>query len=167
MLHECNETFQIVIQATAGRTHLSDIAIDDVALLIGNECLMESQQMTTVQIEESGGVYDIQSCVNRCNESPPPPPTPPAVTPSRNGTSLNTSVGGSETRIIEEIITNGIGKGGVLLHCDCFDGCDDLKTCCIDYKNICVFCKCKYCSVFFFPVIIINFLFHLYAHSIN
>lgn len=33
--------FQIVFVASSGKTHLSDIAIDDVKLMTGNECKNE------------------------------------------------------------------------------------------------------------------------------
>lgn len=49
------EDFQIVIEATAGRTRLSDIAIDDVALLKGNECMNEQFQSTTDSVSEEDG----------------------------------------------------------------------------------------------------------------
>lgn len=55
VVEEQIEDFQIVIEATAGRTRISDIAIDDVALLKGNECMNEQFQATTETVTEEDG----------------------------------------------------------------------------------------------------------------
>lgn len=54
VVEEQTEDFQIVIEATAGRTRLSDIAIDDVALLKG-QCMNEQFQATTESVTEEDG----------------------------------------------------------------------------------------------------------------
>lgn len=111
-----NDSFQIVFEAISGHTELTDIAIDDVALIDSLECSDDKDQTTMPPTEEVGGVFDIQTCANRCQEERP-------------------SSGGSD----EETILSGPGRGGVLLHCDCFDGCEDQNSCCPDYRSICVF----------------------------
>lgn len=116
-----DEDFQIIIESTSGTVHLSDIAIDDFALLTDGDCISEQYATTAVALtEEPGGTYDIQSCANRCDETGP-------------------------STMADEIITNGTGRGGIVQHCDCFDGCEDIKSCCLDYLTLCVFCKfCVY-----------------------
>jgi hypothetical protein len=102
-----------VIEASIGLNHYSDIAIDDVALLSGADCSNEEFFSTTPVIEEAGGVFDVQSCKNRCNET-------------------ESSV---DNRM--DVIGDGPGKGGQILHCDCSSGCGELKTCCLDYAMVC------------------------------
>lgn len=113
-IDEYDEDFQIVIEATAVRTLRSNIAIDDVALLRGAECLNEKSKSTSVTPDEDG-IYDAQSCVNRCHE--------------------NTTFSRSVT---ETILTNS-NKTVNILECDCYDGCEDQKSCCLDYMSVCVF----------------------------
>lgn len=123
-IEPCNEDFQIIIEATTGKALLSDIAIDDFELLTDGECIAEEIQTTAVipvtvgnnSNSNDGGIYNIQSCSNRCDEIGP-------------------------STAADEIITNGTGRGGILEHCDCFDGCEDIKSCCPDYITTCVFCK--------------------------
>lgn len=105
------EEFQIVIEAMSGFAAYTDIAIDDVALLNGIDCgFVES----STPAEEAGGVFDEESCANRCNETRPLMPG-----------------------IDEELITNQTGRGGVLVHCNCFDGCEEMSSCCDDYLRFC------------------------------
>lgn len=104
-----------MIEGTSGRAHLSDIAIDDVALLNDSECLMDKFLTTPPPTEETGGVFDSQSCVNRCNETQ------------------------SVTESPDERIISGKGKGGIILHCDCFEECEEMRTCCFDYRSVCEF----------------------------
>ncbi|KAJ6635388.1 hypothetical protein Bhyg_13973 [Pseudolycoriella hygida] len=107
------EEFQIVIEATAARTSRSNIAIDDVALLSGSDCLNEEFKSTTV-VSEEGGIFDAESCANRCMERAPY---------SRYVT---------ETIVIQNKTVN-------ILQCDCYDGCEDRNSCCLDYRSVCVF----------------------------
>lgn len=102
------------MEATAGRSRLSDIAIDDVSLLTGTDCLTEQFQSTESATEEDGGIYDIQSCTNRCNETQP-------------------------TTSLDTVFTRPGGKTAIIEKCDCHSGCEDLKSCCLDYRSICVF----------------------------
>lgn len=111
-----NDYFQIVFEARLGISELTDIAIDDVALIDYSECSGDRDETTVSPTEEVGGVFDIQTCANRCQEE-------------RKSTLASD----------EEIIQNGPGRNGVLLHCDCFDGCEDQNSCCPDYRSICVF----------------------------
>lgn len=113
-IEEVEDDFQIIIEATAGRSRLSDIAIDDVALLQGAYCITEQFQTTESVTEEDGGIYDIQSCTNRCNETQP---------------SLS----------VDTVTVRQNGKTAIIEKCDCHSGCEDLKSCCLDYRSICVF----------------------------
>lgn len=85
-------------------------------MLTDGECFDDMSQTTLIADELTGGVYDIQSCTNRCQETGP-------------------------STMTDEIITNGTGRGGILEHCDCFTGCEDIKSCCPDYITTCVFRK--------------------------
>lgn len=115
-IDQYDEDFQIVIEATASRTTRSNIAIDDVALLSDADCVNEESKSTAVTPEE-GGIFDAQSCVSRCQETAP-----------------------YSTNVTEEVRTS-TNETFILLHCDCFDGCEDLKSCCLDYRSVCVFGK--------------------------
>ena len=117
-MDQYDEEFQIIIEADNGQTLYSDIAIDDVALMNGAQCLNEKFISTSAPVEETGGVFNVQTCLNRCQENRP------VVT---------------DSAVVEENILNGAGKGGTLLHCDCFDGCEETSSCCIDYNTQCVF----------------------------
>lgn len=106
--------FQIVIEATGrnGIYVINDIAIDDVALLKDGDCMqfVKNETATVSATEESGGIYNIQSCANRCSE-----------TQSVRGN-------GTDTFIEGQTITE---------KCDCHPECLDLDTCCPDYKSKC------------------------------
>jgi MAM domain, meprin/A5/mu/Somatomedin B domain len=108
-----DEEFQIVIEASIGMSHLSDIAIDDVALMTGAHCTNEQFKSTTPEFEKNGGVFDVQTCKDRCRETE--------------------SMVKNET----DVITDGAGRNDQVLHCDCFPGCGKLKTCCSDYSAVC------------------------------
>lgn len=110
-----DEQFQLVIEATAGYTDMADIAIDDVALLDDTDCTNDRSFTTSAPTEETGGAFNIQTCVDRCDEV-------------KKSTANDT-----------ETIESGPGKGGLFLHCDCYDGCEDTSTCCPDYRRVCVF----------------------------
>lgn len=61
-----NENFQIVIEAVTGHTMMSDIAIDDISILLDDDCIAEIQATTAQMIEEDDDVFDVQSCTGRC-----------------------------------------------------------------------------------------------------
>lgn len=115
-IDEYDQDFQIIIEATTVRTTRSNIAIDDVALLTGAECANEELKSTSVMPEE-GGIYEAQSCVNRCQETTP------------------------YSKYVTETTLTISNKTVNILQCDCFDGCVDLKSCCLDYQSVCVFGK--------------------------
>lgn len=108
-----NTDFQIVFEAMVAENRITDIAIDDVALLRGVDCT--DGGTTTPEAEtssdEPGGIYNIQSCENRCAETEP----------------VFTS--GNET-IFED--------GQTIEKCDCHEDCLNLGSCCIDYQLICI-----------------------------
>lgn len=100
--------FQIIFEATGSNGLISDIAIDDVALLSGGDCMNFSQSVTT---EEVGGIFAIQSCANRCNET-------------------------ESVRLLES--TTLIQNGKIIEKCDCHLDCLELDTCCTDYQLKCL-----------------------------
>lgn len=104
------EDFQIVIEAKPMNGLISDIAIDDVALLSGSHC-KRFLQNETVTTDEPNGVYDVMSCVNRCNETE----------------SLHNAA-----KFETDMLT-----GKQVEVCDCHDQCTDLETCCLDYNDYC------------------------------
>ncbi|XP_055599839.1 uncharacterized protein LOC129749037 [Uranotaenia lowii] len=64
-----SEDFQVVIEASLGMRFKSDVAIDDVSLLQGDQCQSNSNvtdAYSTESYEESYPVYRIDSCENRC-----------------------------------------------------------------------------------------------------
>ena len=61
-----NENFEIVIEAVTGHTMMCDIAIDDVSILLDDDCIDEDQATTPQMIEEDDNIFDVQSCVGRC-----------------------------------------------------------------------------------------------------
>lgn len=107
-LYPVDEEFQIVFEATGSRAIISDIAIDDVALLNDGICRGET---TTESITEDDGIYQIQSCVNRCNETQ----------------SIRSN--GSKP-IIDE-------NHHITEKCDCHSECGDMSSCCFDYLLAC------------------------------
>lgn len=100
----------MVFEATGSRT-ISDIAIDDVSLYNDGTCHAGYvAEVITEAVTESDGIYKMQSCANRCNE-----------TQSARNTGNRT--------IVE--------MNGIVEVCDCHMDCLDLETCCYDYLNIC------------------------------
>lgn len=101
--------FQIVIEATGSRGLISDIAIDDVALLKDGDCMkyLKHELVTT----EADGIFDTQSCANRC----------------------------SETESVRKPNNETFYKDGHLIEkCDCHQECIDKFTCCLDYVTLCI-----------------------------
>lgn len=113
--------FQIIFEATGSKGTINDIAIDDVALMNGGDCIKYLK--LDVVTEETGGIYDSQSCANRCMETE----------------SSRTS--GNETFIK---IENGTSR--IIERCDCHQECEDLSTCCLDYKMYCFDCELNFSS---------------------
>lgn len=109
-LHPTKVDFQIVFEAIADGGRICDIAIDDVSLLHGSDCSLETTSEAIT--EESDGIYDIQSCKNRCNE-----------TESAIINSLDKFIHDENYNLIER--------------CDCHFDCDDMDTCCPDYQLQC------------------------------
>lgn len=100
--------FQIIFEATGSNGLISDIAIDDVALLNNGDCMHFSNSKVT---EEIDGIFDIQSCANRCNETE----------------SVRTN---GNTTLYQ--------SGKIIEKCDCHLDCLLLDTCCIDYQLKCL-----------------------------
>lgn len=111
-IEELNEDFQIVFVAKSGRGQLSDIAVDDVRLLTGEDCKkldkkhiddMSEEEYDTTTYES---LYDIQSCAGRCSDS----------------------------------FGNGLVRSSGHLKglCNCDIDCEDNETCCPDFKIVCL-----------------------------
>lgn len=107
--------FQIVFEAIAIGGRICDIAIDDVSLLQGSDCTLSTSTQTPIT-EESDGIYDLQSCKNRCNE-----------TVSAIISALDQFVHDENSNLIER--------------CDCHFDCEFLDTCCPDYQQQCSPCR--------------------------
>ncbi|EAT42099.2 AAEL006355-PA [Aedes aegypti] len=115
-LKQFSEEFQIVIEASLGMKAKSDIAIDDVSLLYGEDCrpMAESEdeeitpEVLPPDVPSDDNIFKLGSCENRCG-----------VNVSSVVTIPDTSVN--------------------FVQCDCFEGCVDSKTCCPDYAERCVF----------------------------
>ncbi|XP_055313712.1 MAM and LDL-receptor class A domain-containing protein 1-like isoform X2 [Sitodiplosis mosellana] len=109
MIEPTKADFQIVFEATGSRGLISDIAIDDVSLMKDSECLKYlNPEITTT---ESDGVYDMQSCANRCLET--------------------NSVRGNSADTFHQ-------DGHLIEKCDCHQNCLDTSTCCWDYVATCI-----------------------------
>lgn len=109
MINKTGSDFQIVFEARAPKGRITDIAIDDVALLKGADCGL-ANEVTESITEEPNGIFNIQSCANRCNET---------ESEFTNG-------------LLEYLV-----NGKYTEKCDCHLGCIDLFTCCPDYQSIC------------------------------
>lgn len=110
-LNEMHENYQLIFEGTSIGSHLGDIAIDDVGFVDSTACYNEHPTLTT---EETGGVFDVQSCANRCNEA------------------FDVTVAGGSR------IKSGPGEGGYIMSCFCYTGCEINDNCCPDYQLICV-----------------------------
>ncbi|XP_055530962.1 uncharacterized protein LOC129721891 [Wyeomyia smithii] len=119
-LRQQSESFQIIIEASLGMKYKSDIAIDDVSLLNGEDCRPTKVEGDDVELEptplpddvppevvtEDKDIFEIESCENRCGKNIS------SVMKTRNQNAVS---------------------------CDCYEECVDLRTCCPDYAERCVF----------------------------
>lgn len=109
---QIDSDFQIVFEAFETSGNICDIAIDDVALLKYDE--ITSEQPTTT--EEVAGIFDWESCENRCSETES----------ERITTLLLSHFGIYET-----------DDGHMIEKCDCHSECVYLDSCCLDYYSRC------------------------------
>lgn len=100
--------FQIIFEATGSNGLISDIAIDDVALLNDGDCMHFTKDKVA---EEDDGIFGIQSCADRCNET-------------------------DSVRTNGNTIFNQNGK--IIEKCDCHLNCLVSDTCCTDYQLKCL-----------------------------
>ncbi|XP_063698157.1 uncharacterized protein LOC134829092 [Culicoides brevitarsis] len=105
------EEFQIIIEGTSTRSYDSHIAIDDLSLMNGTDC-DRNEATNNDDPEEEDGIFGTQSCENRCSEE-------------------ETTLLGDSTDILT------FSNGTKVKKCDCFYGCEDIKTCCQNYRAIC------------------------------
>ncbi|XP_054084261.1 uncharacterized protein LOC105217262 isoform X2 [Zeugodacus cucurbitae] len=112
-IDEMEEDFQIVFVADGAKSHLSDIAIDDVKIMFGTECKSldnhddeadDSAEYEPTTTEQS--LYDTLSCVSRCGEE------------------ANIGIMRNSTHLI------GL--------CSCHDSCIVDDNCCPDYTKVCL-----------------------------
>lgn len=114
LLKPMNESFQIVFEVRGTRANsIFDIAIDDVALMKGSNCMNNQTESSDV---EDGGIYYIQTCAERCNET-------------------QSTIFNKKTSIMQPMVAI---NGSIYEKCDCHTECVDLDTCCLDYKSICM-----------------------------
>lgn len=106
---ESKDEFQVIVEGVATMMFGSHIAIDDVALLGGEDCKIPAENATVMK-EKSA--FTTQSCDKRCDEK-------------------ETSINGTRLLIDPSSFR-------ITTICDCFDGCNDIGTCCPDYRAICV-----------------------------
>lgn len=104
--------FQMVFEAFEMSGNICDIAIDDVALLKYDE--ITSEQPTST--EEMAGIFDWDSCENRCSE-----------TESVRMTELLLSHFGIYETDDEHMVEK----------CDCNPECGLIDSCCLDYYSRC------------------------------
>ncbi|XP_055690132.1 MAM and LDL-receptor class A domain-containing protein 2-like [Lutzomyia longipalpis] len=107
-LEAVQEPFQLFFEAQMSSSS-TDIALDDVELDLGCGAPTENPETTT---EESGGVYQMDSCRDRCSE--------------------NTTVATNGSFVKEQ------EDDGLSFRCDCHGECLELRTCCPDYLEICI-----------------------------
>ncbi|XP_046984900.1 zonadhesin-like isoform X1 [Schistocerca americana] len=99
-LTSINDTFQVIIEATRGNGFLGDIAVDDVALRKGDDCLVVPDQPITAAIRQdvetatreplvksfptflpAPPLPDLPPMPPAAEATPPPPPPPPSTFP--------------------------------------------------------------------------------------
>ncbi|XP_075152028.1 uncharacterized protein LOC142226057 [Haematobia irritans] len=111
-IEEMDEDFQIVFVAKSSKNHLSDIAVDDVRLLMGDDCkALDKSSDDTLSNEEFDtttyqSLFEIQSCAGRCFSS--------------FGIGI----------VFENDHLRGL--------CSCSADCEDTDTCCPDFKSVCL-----------------------------
>ncbi|XP_069693713.1 uncharacterized protein [Periplaneta americana] len=116
LLPSMNQSFQVVIEAVRGASYVSDIAIDDVKIANGSECLASVADLSppTESVKQNGGgneIYDsTQSCRLRCQ--------------GNNSEVIQTTATTVETPIYAE--------------CECHPGCLQTMTCCSDFASYCM-----------------------------
>ncbi|XP_036140457.1 MAM and LDL-receptor class A domain-containing protein 2 isoform X2 [Monomorium pharaonis] len=108
-LPKVNVSFQIIIEGVRGISYVSDIAIDDVAILQGDECTVKNETTVTVSDYDQVEIINAQqTCRDRCvliNET-----------------------------IIFPVPTESFGPES----CLCTIDCAERSICCPDYAEYCI-----------------------------
>ncbi|KAJ8687225.1 hypothetical protein QAD02_023019 [Eretmocerus hayati] len=108
-----NNSFQIIIEGVRGSQYVSDIAIDDLAILQGDECIIHTPPTTEpsendeVGMDEVERVNAMQSCRDRCVDT-------------------------LETTMVPEFWPYPD-------ICQCTIDCADTGSCCPDYAEFCIY----------------------------
>ncbi|XP_018393541.1 PREDICTED: uncharacterized protein LOC108772505 [Cyphomyrmex costatus] len=78
-LPKANASFQIIVEGVRGISYVSDIAIDDVAILQGDDCIVKNGSVNvTVSNEDQIEIVNAQqTCRDRCVSESIVPSTPP------------------------------------------------------------------------------------------
>ncbi|XP_015121095.1 uncharacterized protein LOC107043916 [Diachasma alloeum] len=115
-LPKTSDNFQIIIEGVRGAGYVSDLAVDDVAILQGEECLQAqtpNDNVTSASVKEQDDQIEIinaaQSCRGRCGN--------------------NIKYMGTWTTIIPTTSPDA---------CHCSFDCADNSTCCPDFAEYCV-----------------------------
>ncbi|XP_014218104.1 uncharacterized protein LOC106646576 [Copidosoma floridanum] len=107
-----NNSFQLIIEGVRGTSYVSDIAIDDLAILQGDECVVKTAILNNTTPAPDGDEVEVfnamQSCRDRC---------------------VNTL---TETTPSSELYTSPDA-------CQCTLDCADTSSCCPDYSEYCIY----------------------------
>ncbi|XP_053687347.1 uncharacterized protein LOC128736873 [Sabethes cyaneus] len=118
-IRQQTESFQIIIEASLGMKYKSDIAIDDVSLLTGEYCRPTKVEGDDIEVDPTAVPEDV----------------PPEATEDKNIFEIDSCenrCGKNVSHVMKNTNQNAVS-------CDCYETCIDMKTCCPDYAERCVF----------------------------
>ncbi|XP_014610148.1 PREDICTED: uncharacterized protein LOC106790023 isoform X1 [Polistes canadensis] len=117
-LPRVDKNFQLIIEGVRGMSYVSDIAVDDIAILQGKECDTNTSDISTTTMTTNNNdqveiVSAAQTCQGRCNNSP----TSMFIT-------LEPQDEEPHVYMVEQ--------------CQCTSDCAEYALCCPDYAEYCV-----------------------------